>query len=152
MLMLRAVTVLLASVVSAGPNQPKAQYSPPVGCIGLSSDECREGTELLRDYIRETPEAFGPNTEKLEVASNSELARINGLYPTRKGHWLSKATFVLFLEPRDGTLHFCTPTQVILTPEAIKSKSNMAYIAGYIEGACEGTTQQILYNSSKDSR
>src|SRR5260370_38986769 len=151
MTMLRAITLgFFASLILVGFTQSRTQYSPPVGCIGLSTDECNEATELLRDYIRQSPEALGQDPEKLEIASDSELARIRSLYPTRKGHWLSKATFVLFLEPRYGTLHTCAPSQVILTTEAIKSKSNMAYIAGSIEGAGEGTNQQMLFNASKD--
>jgi hypothetical protein len=142
------VTVLLGSLLLTGSGNPKTQYLLPVGCIGLSAAACNEATNLLRDRVRQFPETYDKWPEKWEIATQSELERITGLYPTREGHWLSKARFVLFLE-NGSNLHSCAPKHVIVTPDAIKSAEDMAYIRGYIDGACEGTAQQMLFNSKR---
>ena len=140
---------LLTSLVLASLCEPKGQYLLPVACVGLSDGACAEATNLLREHIRQFPEIYKIFPDKWEVATDSELARIRSLYPTREGYWMSHATFVLFLEPGYGTLHTCAPRQIILTDEAAKSRENLAYIAGYVDGACEGTAQDMLHHARK---
>jgi len=140
---------LFASCIFLGGAESRPQYLPPVACIGLAAAACTEATDLLRDQIRQYQETYQKYPEKWEIASEPELARISKQYPTREGRWFSNATFALFLEPSYGALHTCAPSQVILASAAIKNESDMAYLRGYIDGACEGTSQYMLFEARR---
>ena len=147
-----AVTVLWF-LATASPLSRAQHYTAPIGCQGLTDEECETSTKLLRVYLgptdrwpgnaatlnlSESPYSDLPN--KWRIVSSSEFLHLmDHTEATREGAWRSIAdSFVLFLEPDYSQGIHCGPTEVDLTPSTLLDPAKMIFIAGYVAGAQRG--------------